>query len=86
MEAMQQGAVPVIASGPITGADQFALDERSRFRQRDAHELARKIDAWLDSPQELEAARSRYVREMEEYAIQRSVEKLIQMFEDALNA
>ena len=86
MEAMQQGVVPVIASGPITGADQFALDERSRFRQRDAHELARKIDAWLDHPEEMESVRSRYVLEMEKYSIQRSVEKLIRMFEDALNA
>lgn len=83
MEAMQQGAVPIIAQGPITGTSQFALDERSRFCQEDAHELARKMDWWLDHPDELEATRSAYVEEMKDYSIERSVSELIKMFKDA---
>lgn len=85
MEALQQGAVPVIASGPITGADQIVLDARSRFAQRDARELAGKIDAWLDHPEEMEAMRSRYVEEMEKYSIRQSARQLTQMFQDAIN-
>ncbi len=83
MEAMQQGAVPVIASGPITGTDQFALDDRSRFKQKDARELAGKIDWWLDNPDRMEAVRSEYVREMEAYSIDKSVSELQKMFRDA---
>ena len=83
MEAMQQGAVPIIAQGPITGTYQFALDERSRFRQKDALELAQKIDWWLDHPAELEAARGSYVEEMKRYSIEYSVRELMKMFKDA---
>jgi len=83
MEAMQQGAVPIIAQGPITGTYQFALDERSRFHQKDARELAGKIDWWLDNPTELEAMREAYVNEMKNYSIDLSVRELMKMFRDA---
>lgn len=86
MEAMQQGAVPIIAKGPITGTHQFALDERSCFAQKDAVELAQKIDWWLSHPTELEAARSAYVEEMKTYSIEYSVRELIKMFTDATQA
>ena len=86
MEAMQQGAVPVIAQGPITGTHQFAIDERSWFNQKNAYELARKIDWWLDHPTELEAMRGAYVNEMKKYSIDRSVQELMKMFRDACAA
>lgn len=84
MEAMQQGAVPVIAEGPITGTWQFAMDQRSRFPQKDARELARKIDWWLDHPDQLDAARSAYMKEMPQYSIEYSVNELRKMFRDAI--
>jgi glycosyltransferase involved in cell wall biosynthesis len=85
MEAMQQGAVPVIASGPITAADQFALDDRSRFPQGDYKELAAKIDWWLDHPQEREAMSPQYIAQMEKYSIQYSAREMIKMFQDAID-
>ena len=83
MEAMQQGAVPIIAQGPITGTYQFALDERSRFCRKNALELAGKIDWWLEHPAELEAMREAYVNEMKNYSIELSVRELMKMFRDA---
>lgn len=85
IEALQQGAVPVIAYGPITGADQFALDERSRFAQGNAQELAQKIDFWLDHPDQMDAMRGRYIEEMQRYVIRNSAEQLIQMFQEAIH-
>ena len=86
MEAMQQGAVPIIAQGPITGTHQFALDERSWFNQRNAYELARKIDWWLDHPAQLEAMREAYVNETKKYSIDLSIQELMKMFRDACAA
>ena len=86
MEAMQQGAVPIIAQGPITGTYQFALDDRSRFHQKDARELAGKIDWWLDHPAELDSMREAYVNEMKTYSIETSVRELMKMFRDACSA
>ena len=85
MEAMQQGGVPVIAQGPITGACQFALDDRSLFQQHDARELAQKIDWWLDHPKELEEARNAYTESMKEYEIAKSAQALIQMFQKTID-
>lgn len=86
MEAMQQGAIPIIAKGPITGTYQFALDPRSCFAQKDARELAKKIDWWLDHPAEMESMRSAYVAEMETYSIENSIRELRKMFQDAIEA
>lgn len=74
---------PIIARGPITGTYQFALDERSRFHQKDALELAGKIDWWLDHPAEMEAMREAYVNEMKNYSIDLSVRELMKMFRNA---
>jgi glycosyltransferase involved in cell wall biosynthesis len=85
LEAMQQGAVPVIADGPYTGSSQFALDERSLFPARDAKALAERMDYWLSHPQERWEAGKLYAASVKPYNIANSVEKMIAMFRDALN-
>lgn len=86
MEALQQGAVPVIAEGPHTGTSQFALDERSLFPAKDARTLAARIDWWLSHPQERWEQGKRYVASMAQYDIAQSAEALIGIFKDAVNA
>ena len=83
MEAMQQGAVPVIAQGHTTGATQFALDRRSRFPEKNPEALANRIDYWLSHPEERWEMGKKYAQSMEQYDIQKSTEHLIQMFRDA---
>lgn len=85
MEAMQQGCIPIIATGPLTGADQFALDERSLFAQRDPRSLAEKIDWWLEHPEERREVHPKYIASMKSYEITHSVQALIKMFETAVN-
>ena len=52
VEALKEGAVPVIAKGPYTAAWRFALDDRSIFPVFDAKALAERIDWWIEHPQE----------------------------------
>ena len=85
LEAMQQGAVPVIADGPYTGSSQFALDERSLFPAHNPQALAERIDYWLAHPEERWEAGKRYAASVKPYNIANSVEKMIAMFRDALN-
>jgi len=85
LEAMQQGAVPVIADGPYTGSSQFALDERSLFPARDFKALAERMDYWLAHPEERWEAGKLYAASVKPYNIANSVEKMIAMFRDALN-
>lgn len=84
LEAMQQGAVPVIAEGPLTGSAQFALSERSLFPIHDAQALAERIDDWLSHPEERWEEGKRYAASVKQYAIATSVEQMIDMFRDAL--
>ncbi|MBO4263804.1 MAG: glycosyltransferase [Bacteroidales bacterium] len=84
LEALQQGVVPVIATGPLTATAQFALDDRSRFPMRDAHALAARIDWWYEHPHELEQMHAAYVASTERYAIDKSIAALVEMFAGAM--
>ena len=84
MEAMQQGAVPVIAKGRHSGTSQFALSDRSVFQEKNEKELAEKIDWWLSHPQERWEEGKRYAESMKKYNIDKSVQALIEMFKAAI--
>lgn len=84
MEAIQQAAVPIIAKGRHTGTSQFALDDRCIFQEKNAEELARKIDWWLAHPKERWEEGKRYAKSMEKYDIANSARALIEMFKASL--
>jgi len=86
MEAIQQGAVPIIAEGWHTGTSQFAMDNRSIFPEKDDKALAERIDYWLSHPRERWKAGKKYAESMKKYDISRSAEELVKMFEDAMTA
>jgi len=86
MEAMQQGVVPVIAQGRYSGTSQFALDRRSVFPEKNPEALANRIDYWLARPKERWETGQRYVKHMEQYDISKSVEKLVDMFQYAIDS
>ena len=85
MEAMQQGAVPIIAEGRYSGTSLFALDRRSIFPVQNPEALAHRIDYWLSNPAERWEMGRKYVRHMEQFDIRKSVEKLLVMFQKAID-
>ena len=84
MEAIQQGAVPVIAAGWHTGTSQFALDARSVYQEGDARMLAGRIDWWLAHPEERWEMGKRYAESMARYDIAKSATALIAMYKEAM--
>ena len=84
MEALQQGAVPVIATAKYSATAQFALDDRSTFPGRNPKALAERIDYWLSHPEERWEMGKKYVESMKKYEISTSVQELIEMFEEVL--
>ncbi len=84
VEALRQGSVPVIARSPLSGTSQFALDERSTFKAKRPKELAAKIDWWIENPDEHEHMRPLYRASVEKYAISKSIDQLIEMYEKAI--
>ena len=83
LEALQQAVVPVIAEGGLSATSQFALDGRSLFPTGDAEALAKRIDYWIDHPEEREDMGWKYAESTEDYDIGRSIAALIDMFKQA---
>ena len=84
MEAIQIGIVPIIADGGKTATAQFAMDHMSRFKQRDAKDLAYKIDYWLANEDKRKEEAKKYTSIGKDYDIEDSIDKLIEMFNDAI--
>lgn len=84
LEAIASGNVPVIANSERSATPQFALDERSLFRVEDPEDLAAKADYWFSHPLELRAMRQVYSDSAQNYRLDRSVDKIELMFEEAI--
>lgn len=81
MEAFACGLVPVIANARESATPQFALDERSLFRAGDPDDLARRIDWWLENPEERARMAERYARAADTMRVERSVEAMEKVYE-----
>jgi 1,2-diacylglycerol 3-alpha-glucosyltransferase len=85
MEAFAGGLVPVIANSKKSATPQFAVDERSLFRTGDSTDLARKIDYFIEHPDERRELEHKYSELAEKYRLDDCVRKAEEMFEDAVN-
>lgn len=84
MEAIQIGLVPIIAEGKYTATSQFALSKKSLYKQKDAKDLASKIDYWFDHDEERKLEAQKYKGIAEKYNIDSSIKELRKMFVDAM--
>lgn len=86
IEGMAAGLVPVIASSPLSAAGQFALRDESLFPVDDVEALARRIDWWIDHPDELSKWGKVYAEHTKEYySVEASVHKFIAMEREAIS-
>ena len=87
IEAFSCGLVPVIADAPQSATPQFALDERSLFKAGSAADLASKIDYWIEHEAERKELSAKYAqRGAENYSLEYSVKKTLEMFQEAITA
>lgn len=84
VEALREGAVPVIAKGKVTATAQFALDERSTFPVGDAKALAERIDWWIEHPEDREMMGEAYASSVKQYDIANSIQATIEMYGKAI--
>ena len=80
LEAISCGLVPVIADSPRSATRFFALSENNLFHFNNPGDLAKKIDYWLEHPEE-KAACSRayqgYTRRFEQQHCMEEMEKML---------
>lgn len=85
IEAIATGLVPIIAKSDKSATSQFALDERSMFEAGNSKELAEKIEYWLDNEDERKRMEKEYAKNAEKYRIEKSMEKIEEMFREEIN-
>ncbi|MGN1298387.1 MAG: glycosyltransferase [Candidatus Scatovivens sp.] len=85
IEAFASGLVPIIAESNKSATSQFALDNRSLFKAGDSNDLAKKIDYWLDNNEERKNMEKEYAKYANNYRIEKSMEKIEEMFKEEIN-
>ena len=83
LEAIACGLVPVIANSRRSATRYFALDERNLFRNKDANDLAEKIDYWIEHPDERAKMRQRYANFVQEHEYEHCMDRMESMLMDA---
>ena len=84
LEAIACGLVPVISDSKTSATSQFALDNRSLFKDNDEYSLAEKIDYWYERRDERLRMGMVYAQSAKKYSLERSLEKAERMFSDAI--
>jgi 1,2-diacylglycerol 3-alpha-glucosyltransferase len=86
LEAISCGLVPIISDSPESATNAFALSKYNLFKHRCVKDLARKIDYWIDHPEQKKKASNRYVKYAQRFAIDGSIDKMVKMFDDVINS
>jgi 1,2-diacylglycerol 3-alpha-glucosyltransferase len=60
LEAISCGLVPLINNSPKSATRYFALEKTNLFKKNDPKDLARKIDYWIEHPEEKKALAEKY--------------------------
>lgn len=84
LEALSSGLVPVICNSKKSATVQFARDERSLFKNNDPVDLAKKIDYWIEHPEERREASEYYAEYGKQFKIEDSVKKIEIMFRETI--
>lgn len=86
MEAITCGAVPLISDSKYCATKEFSIDdEHCLFKRASVKDLRKKIEWFYEHPTELEELRKAYLADSDKYALRHQVDKLEQMFVDAIN-
>ena len=84
LEAISCGLVPVIADSPRSATRFFALEENNLFRCNDSSDLARKIEYWMEHPEEKEQCSLKYQGYTRQFEQQHCMEAMEQMLTETI--
>lgn len=85
LEAITCGKVPIISDSKRSATNAFALSENNLFKVGDAQSLADKIDYYIENPAQVAKMAKEYENYAEQFKIENCMDKMEQMFIDAIN-
>lgn len=83
-EAFSCGLVPVISDSKKSATGQFALDERSLFRNKSVKDLRHKIEYMIEHPVERAELRQQYLKKAEKYKMSRCIEQMEHLYDQII--
>jgi glycosyltransferase involved in cell wall biosynthesis len=86
LESMSAGLPALISDAPESAASAFALNDDFRFRAGDAAALSAKIDALIEDPAKLAAARAPYRARARQFDFDASVGKMVDVYRNVIEA
>ena len=84
LEAVACGLVPIISDSKRSATSQFALDGRSTFAAGDASDLSKKIDYWMEHPEEKQKMSALYAESAGRYSIDSCIQAAEEMFHETI--
>ena len=85
VEAITCGLVPIISDSKMSAAKYFALSEYNRYACGKPRALAERIDYMIEHPEFREDLSKKYVEYGERFRIDKCIDKMEEMFQDAAN-
>lgn len=80
LEAISCGLVPLIADSPKCATKNFAIDKHCLFKVNDSTDLARKIDYFIEHPEEKAELSKKYLEESVNYDQEECMRNMEEMF------
>lgn len=84
IEAITCGKVPIISDSKRSATNAFALSDKNLFKAGDPVDLAKKIDFYIENPEELKKGEEAYCNYAEQFQLSKCIDKMEQMFKDAI--
>ena len=84
IEAIACGCTPIVSDSAKSATSQFAVHEKSIFKNGNYKDLAAKIDWWIEHPEELKSERKIVSEHAKDFKVERSMNFYIKMFEKAI--
>ncbi len=84
LEAIACGLVPVIANSPRCATKAFALDEKNLFKNKDSKDLCKKIEYWIEHPEEKMSRSAEYLGFATEFDQDNCMDNMEKMLKDVI--
>ena len=78
--------MPIISDSKKSATNSFALHPENLCHAQDPVDLANKIDYMIEHPDVVKKMREEYLEYSKEFKISNCIDKMIKMFEDAIES
>lgn len=85
IEAIACGKLTIVSSSKKSATRGYAVSDRCVFKNRDAKDLSRVIDYWIDHPSEKAKCEERYLLSSKAYDQEKCMEKMERMIKEVYN-